>query len=224
MYFMNTTIENYQNNDIRIIYLIQTSGKLPELYNCLRNKHFILLSYKEQTNDTTIFFPKSTWTDGRNKLREYIINNNIIYDYYVFLDDDIKFKDFSQEEGFNLFELKLKNKKPLIATPLLEGYYNTDTNVKYDINVEYVEWFDAIMNAYSHDIFYSNKIFPYNNTYDSTSWWVSQYIIILLCDKYYKNKVILFKDLVIIDIKIKNISNGNIYFFNLNLLISILIR
>ena len=73
------------------LYLIQARAGLPQIYECLRTRSFLLLSYKEETPDTTIFAPTSTWNVGRNLLREHVISQNLIFDYYVFLDEDVVF-------------------------------------------------------------------------------------------------------------------------------------
>lgn len=41
---------------MNIIYLIQTSDEFPNSLKCLKDKDHVLLSYKENTKDTTIFF------------------------------------------------------------------------------------------------------------------------------------------------------------------------
>ena len=80
------------NTKFKYLYLIQASDKLPEIYNCLRERDFILLSYKEDTEDTDIFYPNSTWTTGRNKLIEHARSLEEEYDYYICLDEDIVFE------------------------------------------------------------------------------------------------------------------------------------
>ena len=75
----------------KVLYLIQARAGLPQIYECLRTRSFLLLSYKEETPDTTIFAPTSTWNVGRNLLREHVISQNLIFDYYVFLDEDVVF-------------------------------------------------------------------------------------------------------------------------------------
>ncbi len=83
-----------------VLYLIQTAKGMPEIYECLQSKSnhrdYLLLSFKEKTSDTTIYAPNTTWTQGRNLLYHYVRDNNIHYDYYVFLDDDLLF----QKSGF----------------------------------------------------------------------------------------------------------------------------
>jgi hypothetical protein len=184
---------------MNIIYLIQTSTVFPNLLKCLKDKDHVLLSYKENTKDTTIFFPNSTWTTGRNKIREYVLSLNKTYDYYIFLDEDIKFSEYSQINGFNKFEQLLEEYKPYIANPNLVGYYPNIPNC----NIRTTVWYDGIYNAFSKEAFFSDTIFPYVYAFDKNSWWFSQFIMIMLCSLYKKN-VILFTN-----IKITNILHSN---------------
>ena len=188
----NTLFKDTRIN-LKCIYLIQTSKEMPELLQCLKNKDHILLSYKENTPDTTIFFPKSTWTTGRNKIREYVIEKlEKKYDYYIFLDEDIKFTDFTQEDGFNYFENLLGIYQPYIANPNYKGYYPNVMNAKVRTTIEY----DGMYNAFSRDAFFSNEIFPYTYIFDSKSWWMSQYVIFMLCSILNK-QVVLFQEILI---------------------------
>jgi hypothetical protein len=195
MYIHNENILNFIENK-KFLYIIQSASKLPDIYECLRTRDFILLSFKENTPDTTIFFPGSTWTTGRNKLREYILNLKLQYDYYIFLDEDVVFSNYSQENGFNKFEELITKYKPFIANPNLDTYYH-----KYilpSVEGQTTIWFDGMCNAFSNEAFFSNIIFPYVDVFDNKSLWISQYIMIILCSLYDK-EVVLFPDLKILN-------------------------
>jgi hypothetical protein len=192
MYIHNETIVDFIENK-KYLYIIQTSSKLPEIYHCLRSREFVLLSFKENTPDTTIFYPQSTWTTGRNKLREYILTMKKQYDYYIFLDEDVVFSQYSQKDGFNKFEELIQIYKPYIANPNYDGYY-TNHNGNLLGEAQTTIWFDGMCNAFSKEAFFSNIIFPYIDIFDSKSWWVSQYIMIILCSIHNK-EVVLFNHL-----------------------------
>ena len=182
---------------LSFLYLIQTSRHLPKIYECLRCKEHILLSFKENTSDTTIFFPNSTWTTGRNKLREYVLSGEKKYDYYIFLDEDVNFIHHTPEEGFKIFEDLINKYRPSIGNPNFDGYYK-------DVTFKYIPkplkeahttiWHDGMCNAFSHNSFTSLDIFPYVDTFDSKSWWMSQYIFIILCSLH-KVDVLVFPNL-----------------------------
>lgn len=180
----------------RFFYMIQTSGSFPDILSCLKHKDHALLSYKENTADTTIFFPKSTWTTGRNKLREYAMALKEKYDYYIFLDEDVLFDGIPQEVGFFRFEQLLMEHSPYIGNPLLRGY--GEYKPIEGCEVQTTVWYDGIFNAFSHEAFFSSSIFPYISKYDNDSWWTSQYIMILLCSAQNKD-VYLFNNLAIIN-------------------------
>jgi hypothetical protein len=201
MYIHNENILEYIEKNITctFLYIIQTSSKLPDIYTCLKSRDFVLLSYKEHTSDTTIFYPNSTWTTGRNRLREHVLTLKKTYDYYIFLDDDIIFDGYSQEEGFNKFEELIQNYKPYIATPNYKDYYEVRCGKLLVDTPQTTIWFDAMYNAFSKDAFYNNILFPYVTIFENESWWMSQYIMIILCSVY-KKEVILFTNLKVINI------------------------
>ncbi len=79
----------------KFLYLIQAAKGLPEIYQCIEARHYLLLSYQEKTADTTIYAPNTTWTQRRNLLYRYVRDNirehDLNCDYYIFLDDDVLF-------------------------------------------------------------------------------------------------------------------------------------
>lgn len=184
--------EKSKKANLNCLYLIQTSGAMPDLLSCLKKKNHVLLSFRENTPDTTIFFPKSTWTTGRNKIREHVLKMTKKYDYYIFLDEDIKFRDFSQEDGFNNFEKLLLQYQPYIANPNYVGYYPDVKNSNVRTTIEY----DGMYNAFSKDAFFSNLLFPYIDKFDPQSWWMSQYVLYMLCS-IFKKDVVLFTNIII---------------------------
>ena len=192
-------------SSLSFLYIAQTATVLPSIYDCLRKKEFILLSYKESTPDTKIFLPKSTWTTGRNALREYIIGLEKKYDYYVFLDEDMVFSEYSQEEGFNKLEELVDKYRPTIANPNFVEYYKK--NIIHGVEAQTTVWYDGMCNIFSKDTLFSNKIFPYIDKFDNQSWWTSQYIMIILCS-IYKLDIVLFNNLKIINTNHNYYPNG----------------
>ena len=84
---------------MKFCYVIQAEASLPKNYECIRS-NVILVSWKTKTHDTTIFLPNSTWTTGRNAGYSYIKEQGLVFDYVIFLDDDLQFEDISHKEGF----------------------------------------------------------------------------------------------------------------------------
>lgn len=186
---------------LKFIYLIQAYGKLPDVYKNFRNnKKYLLLSYKENTEDTDIFFPNSTWTTGRNKIREYILNSGEEYDYYIFVDEDIVFVDRNQ--SFDDFEQLLNIYRPYVGNPYLIDYWEYN-NIPNNSKAYPSVCFDGICNAYSLEALKCNYSFPFIKKFDNFSWWASQYMMIMK-QSLLNNKIIVFKQL-----KIKNINHSN---------------
>lgn len=189
----------------RILYLVQAKIDMPSDYSYISSKEYVLLSYKKRSKQTNIFFPNSTWTTGRNALRNYVIKNNLIYDYYIFLDEDVLFKNYENKKGFKKFENMVFKYKPFIANPFYEYYpfYPESTHPESPLKFkskkilkekEILEEgnFDGIYNCFSKESFFCNKIFPYEKKFDEQSWHMSQKIMIERCKHYYKNKICLF--------------------------------
>ena len=235
------------------LYLIQTAADLPAIYACLRkgnNRDFLILSYKEKTTETTIFAPNTTWTQGRNLLYKYVRENNLIYDYYVFMDEDVVFqKSGWWNRGALITALNTKithrllQSKPMRMAVLLQanqavGFaslqavfadsryasypiitmrtwnYNSPLSLKIMIrreasrmqafpaamrkkriencqwNLQRMDWFDAILNAFSKEVFFADTLLPYDETHDAESWHISQHILTIKAHYYYPEQVL----------------------------------
>jgi hypothetical protein len=183
-------------SSLSFLYITQTAAGLPRIYECLRQKEFVLLSYKEKTPDTHIFLPKSTWTTGRNALREYAMGLEKQYDYYVFLDADVVFDGYSQADGFNKLEELVNTYRPAIAIP---QYKHWEFNkIIQGAEVQTTIWYDGICNVFSRDSLISSEIFPYVDQFDSSCWWTSQLIMIILCSISNK-EIIMFNNLIVVN-------------------------
>ena len=76
------------------VYLIQSESEMP--YSDLPDEHndIILLTWKEPSDRKgAIFYPKSTWNEGRNRLLKEALSRNAEYIYYIFLDGDCIVKE-----------------------------------------------------------------------------------------------------------------------------------
>ena len=208
-------------SDIRpVLYLIQAKTNLPEIYDNIKNR-CILLSYGEETEDTNIFCPNSTWTSGRNKLYEWAAAFETRADYYVFLDEDIEFENVQQKDGFEQFESYLGQIRAPIMVPDCWGYNSETTNIPglpKDIQRkgllnrrlvnQPVDWFDGAFIAFRQDVFFDPRLLPYDNSFDSRSWWVSQFIMILRANVLYRNHVIQNNRLRVKNVKHRNYLRG----------------
>jgi FkbM family methyltransferase len=185
----------------KICYLTQCAGCIPPNYTCFRSRDIILLSYKQNTPDTDIFFPNSTWTAGRNKLFELAIQKE--YDYYVFLDGDLNI----DESLLKQFETILNKIDYPIIVPNMWNYNTRISSYKIKYNrkgiqnnlfkAQSVDWFDGAMNAFHKNSI--RKLLPYNVRYDSTSWWYSQLCLILKSNFLFKNQIVQINNINIIN-------------------------
>jgi hypothetical protein len=74
---------------MKVCFLTQTATDISPFYKEFFKGHdLFFITFKTPNPNAIGFFPKSTWSDGRNALWEKVKDK---YDYYVFLDDDISF-------------------------------------------------------------------------------------------------------------------------------------
>jgi len=171
-------------NQLKFLYLYQTdTAKHVEMIRSsimeTEYRKLKILTFKEQVEDC-IFFPKSTWTTGRNKLIEWA-KTQPVYDYYILMDDDVKFLKGS----YDRFEYEIARLTPMYYCPDLTDYYdNYNLICKASADMTYKDityfssvWTDAIMTCFNKKIFFDEFILPYEDKYDSVTWWISQAIL-----------------------------------------------
>lgn len=168
-----------ERTDKVFLYLIQGKGLLPQSYSTIQSDRsdVLHLTWKDRI-EGSIFFPKSTWTEGRNKLLSEALKMDKEYLYYIFLDDDVEF----QKGSWRQFEDELLKYQPAVATPYLIGYpHNIDT----DMEAQTCFMFDAMYNAYHKDVLKDGFILPYFPGFDKKSWWYSQSFVIHLMHLFF---------------------------------------
>jgi len=189
-----------------ILFLIQARAGLPAIYRCLQARPHVLLSYQTRAADTDIYAPNTSWTAGRNRLIEYVKARNLEHDWYVFLDEDVVFTGLSQRAGFRMFESILQTVDARIVTIAL-GDYNRRNNQERLAGIvpaalckkgvenptwelQTVDWFDGLFNAFSHAAFYDERLLPYEDKFDGETWWASQFITILRANHCFRNNIV----------------------------------
>lgn len=194
---------------VNFLYLIQTEGKIPERYDFFRHKHTLILSYKENTDDTDIFYPESTWTQGRNKLYDFCKSHYsrfIGIDYFVYLDCDLKI-DFKMINNFENQVTELGYEYPIVY-PRFQSYNKGPSNwglgkiekkglENLSFKYQTIDWFDGCFNAFHKNSI--NKLFPLEEKLDKESWWYSQLLLILKSNYIFKNKIIQLNEIWITD-------------------------
>lgn len=171
----------------------------------------MLLSYQTRTPQTAVYAPGSTWTSGRNKLVEYVKTRELIYDWYVFLDEDIVFYEMTQKDGFEMLLSVLASCDYPIVTARKERFNQRHTTdgmeknrelagiippavaVRAPENLQWefqtVSWFDPMFNAFSRDAFFDENLLPYSERFDADAWGLSGVITMLRANHLYRNRI-----------------------------------
>lgn len=182
------------------LYLIQGRKKNVLKYSYLQNHHadLIALTFDEAIKEselqsiTNIFFPKSTWAEGRNKQLGFAKNLETKYLYYIFIDDDVEFI----EGDFFSFEQKLLQNKPAIGVPLLTIIKNTNRyNAK--LAIQHPVALDTQVQAFHYKVIDESVVMPLETKFDKLSWWYACEINQFLILSFYKNYVMQFNDIVV---------------------------
>ena len=188
----------------KFLYLVQTEGDLPTHYSNINHESadVLYLSWK-QPRPGDIYFPNSTWTQGRNKLLEAAQKLDGDYLYYIFLDDDIEFI----AGDWRSFERLLLEYQPCIATPRA-NFYPTKSDDSVEAQIVYA--FDAVFNAFHRDVVADKILLPYREDFDEESWLLSQLFLIHLAGVCYHHKVLQFNHVKVTQIQHRPYPKGNI--------------
>lgn len=175
------------------LYLIQLSKpinketfkKLPE-----QDADIVYLTYNYIDKDTSIYLPKSTWTEGRNALyyhgllREF--KQGWKYKYFVLVDGDIRFsKEKSIVSQFESWHKFLLEWEPALASPT---YHDQPHRLGEDIYTYGLV--DAMFNAIHREVI--DVLLPYSTYWDSKSWWASQAIMAVRANLLYRGHIMLY--------------------------------
>ncbi|MGK4569299.1 hypothetical protein [Flavobacterium sp. 3HN19-14] len=158
------------------LYLIQGSKENVLKYGHLQNESSDLfaltfdyeINAEEMAFAAYVYFPKSTWAEGRNLQLEMAKKWKKRYLYYIFIDDDAalvkgSFADFQQQLLVN---------RPAIGVPLLTIIKNTNRyNPK--LKIQHPVAVDQQVQAYHYKVLEENFAMPLVTAFDNMSWWYS---------------------------------------------------
>ena len=171
----------------KCLYLIITEGKVNKKLSLLNNKYrdTLILTWKKPIQKG-IFFPFSTWTTGRNRLYQEIINRKLDkkYLYFIFMDGDFILKSKSQEEPFKIFERYLEKYLPAIGFPYFLHHKKSSDEIS-----AYYE-FDGGFFAIHKEALHTQ--FPYYDNEDKLNWCYSQAYFFYLTSILYQGFVLQF--------------------------------
>ena len=175
------------------VYLIQGESKNLGKYESLKkdiNRDIIMLTYDEKIDDA-IFFPNSTWAEGRNKLLSEAQKLGS-YEYFIFCDDDIEFIS----GDFALFEKHLEQYRPAVGVPTVPRTEKTIIKLFRNSYQSFL-FNDEQMIAFHKDVIESSLVMPYYLEFDHVHWWATCQIQEILIQTFYGNNSIQFNDIKI---------------------------
>lgn len=205
---------------MKICVLTQTATDISDYYKqFFKGKDLSFVTFKTPNDNALAYVPKSTWSDGRNKLWEEVRDK---YDYYIFIDDDLRFlktkvtfsalaayaahkllygNDFfklyeeaSPRHFFSRLEYYLTTYKPEVLSTMSFGNVATRLDVavmRKNSFVRRLGWFDAQCTVLSN--YAANKLLPYDTKI--SGWWSSQLPIYLYSYHVFGNKALAINDL-----------------------------
>lgn len=175
----------------KFIYLIQGQADLVNNYLELTNRSdadVIFLTYDKPV-ENMIFFPKSTWAEGRNKLLEQALIKGK-YHYYIFCDDDIEF----EKGSWDIFEDSLMRLKPAIGVPI---FPKTKKDKLPILTFQLFTNNDQQLMGFSYEVVVDNVVIPYQTQFDDTHWWAACEIQDTLIQTFYPTTAIQFNNIQI---------------------------
>jgi hypothetical protein len=163
------------------VYLIQSASDMPYPDIPDERNDILLLTWKTPSPwKDAVFYPNSTWNEGRNRLLKEALARNTDYLYYIFLDGDCIVKEDTDlarmlnvplcGNPFRTFERYLLEWEPAVGYTRYSWQYtepNTEVNLGYN--------FDALFNAFHRETL--SFLLPYYTGFDSESWLYSQHIM-----------------------------------------------
>lgn len=187
---------------MNIAYLVQ--GSLDDLLliqeSLPKHQYVMTLNYDivpedaDLLSDSHIYFPDSTWAMGRNLLLKKSQELDIFFDYFVFLDADLRITKGSFEQ----FEDFLNTHRPKLGLPLGDQIKNSYRYLP-KASIQTQNSFDQIMQAYRCDVVKESICLPYITDFDSESWWysceINSYLSLLRCGE----EIMQFNDFEIVN-------------------------
>lgn len=170
-------------------YMIRSRGYFPENYKYLKtqNSQVYISTWLEdhmyQDWFTLMYHPNTTWGEGRNKLLSYTKNKN--YDYYIFLDDDLR---FDVKKQIPILEKDLTENNIKIAYPRRQDRYGNNEKFSKQHNC------DASFSIFHKSIV--RKLLPYYNAYQNDSWHYSQAILNMIQNIVYQDITVQYNDIL----------------------------
>lgn len=159
---------------VKFVYCLQSSAENATKFWSLQkdNSDLYVLTYDRPLPDNTpvaktIFAPKSTWAEGRNRLTEEALRASANYEYFIFLDDDVSFIRGS----FTEFERLIAKYRPKFAMPVMPvcrvyGFVSCE-------EAQPVRVMDEQINALHRSVLEDRHAMPLVTEFDRLSWFIA---------------------------------------------------
>ncbi len=176
-----------------LVYLVQGRSDLIKNYFHLADRESadaIFLTYDKQIDDA-VYYPDSTWSEGRNKLLEEAEKKGG-YLYYIFCDDDIEFTN----GGWDEYEYYLLKYRPAIGCPVFPKTKKTKIGF-LDVQVFFVN--DEQLMAFHRDVVKDRIVLPIQTHLDHLHWWACSRIQETVIQNFYQSCSLQFNNIQIIN-------------------------
>ena len=140
----------------------------------------------------------TTWNTGRNYLHKHAMKRTTKYLYYIFMDDDIRFRFTANSKNttrvggpWRSFERFLFEYKPAVAVPSYCSSAMKTCDSKKVPSVYVMKGLDdlnAAINAFHYEAL--PYLLPYIRTNEDVTWWVSQKYLNVLAAYYFQDYIL----------------------------------
>jgi len=195
----------------RFLYLVQVEGELPAHLRALESddSDVRFVSWKTRSSDPRgAFYPHSSWTEGRNRLYKAI--EGTTYEYYIFLDDDVKMhvRRGRAANGWRAFEAFLLDYEPAVG---VARYMWQLQGGGLDLTqpVQSVRFFDALVNAFHREAVHT--LLPYCDLLDRYSECYSQSVLCSLAAELYPGHLLQCNDVEVVNLQSRRADREFLY-------------
>lgn len=179
----------------RFVYLFQVPQDLPASLEAAAaaESDIVFLSWRERSTDPrSIYYPSSSWTQGRNRLLKEVMGRP--YHYVILGDGDVQLEltrlghaaHPSERNPWRAFESFLLEREPAIGCPSYDWHL---TGGAFDETqaCQTLRFFDAVLNAFHHEAL--PALLPYYDLLDEASECYSQNLLCSLAADLYPGHV-----------------------------------
>lgn len=174
---------------IRYVYLVQGQAKnVKRFFPLIKRTHStaLLLTYDEPL-EGAIYYPNSTWAEGRNHLLSQALQLENDFEYFIFVDDDTDF----YLGGWDEWEQGLEAFKPQVAVPVVDR--TTPSLLPYPLfKVQSFFYNDEQLMAFHRDVVKEGVLLPYNTNFDKIHWWATCRLQQILIQNLYATQSLQF--------------------------------